>query len=105
MGDSIFAIIAEQIGFIGCLIFIILIMLFVFYGFKIVKKTINDFGKLTACGITCWFGLQALINIAAITGLIPLTGIPLPFVSYGSSALIINLVAAGILVNIAKQAN
>ncbi|HNU96939.1 MAG TPA: putative lipid II flippase FtsW [Candidatus Portnoybacteria bacterium] len=105
MSDSIFAIMAEEIGFIGCLIFIILMALFILEGFKIAQKSNNDFGKLLTCGIVVWFGFQTLINIGAITGLIPLTGIPLPFVSYGSSALIINLVAAGILVNIAKHAN
>ena len=105
MGDSVFAIMAEEIGFIGCLIFIVLIILFVFYGFRIAKKTTNDFGKLMACGVACWFGFQTLINVTAITGLIPLTGIPLPFVSYGSSALVINLVAVGILVNISKNIN
>jgi cell division protein FtsW len=105
MGDSIFAIMAEEIGFLGCLIFIVLMILFIVYGFRVAQKTNNDFGKLLACGIVSWFGVQALINIAAITGLMPLTGIPLPFVSYGSSALVINLVAAGILVNISKYQN
>ncbi|MCX6730166.1 MAG: putative lipid II flippase FtsW [Candidatus Portnoybacteria bacterium] len=105
MGDSIFAIMAEEIGFLGCLIFIVLMILFIFYGFRVAQKTNNDFGKLLACGIVSWFGFQTLINVAAITGLMPLTGIPLPFVSYGSSALVINLVAAGILVNISRHQN
>lgn len=103
MSDSIFAIMAEEIGFLGCLVFIILMVLFIFYGFRVAQRTNNDFGKLMACGIVAWFGFQTLINIGAITGIIPLTGIPLPFVSYGSSSLIINLVAAGILVNISKH--
>jgi cell division protein FtsW len=102
MNDSIFAIAAEEIGFIGGMVFIILIILLIFKGLKIVKQTPDAFGKLLACGIISWFGFQVLINIAAITGLIPLTGIPLPFVSYGSSALIITLAGAGILTNISK---
>ena len=103
MGDSIFAIMAEEIGFIGSIIFIILFIILIFKGLRITKKTPHDFGKLLACGIVCWFGFQALINISAISGLIPLTGIPLPFVSYGGSALIIIMAGAGILVNISKH--
>ena len=102
MGDSIFAVAAEEIGFVGSLIFIILIILLIYKGLKIAKKIPDDFGKLLACGIVFWFGFQTIINISAITGLIPLTGIPLPFVSYGGSALIICLAASGILVNISK---
>lgn len=103
MGDSIFAVASEEIGFVGGIIFIILFILLIFKGLKIVKKTPDTFGKLLACGIISWFGFQVLINIAAITGLIPLTGIPLPFVSYGSSALVITLAGAGILTNISKH--
>ena len=102
MGDSIFAITAEEIGFVGSVIFIILFIFLIFKGLKIAKQAPDSFGKLLACGIISWFGFQTLINIAAISGLIPLTGIPLPFVSYGSSALIITLAGAGILTNISR---
>jgi len=102
MGDSIFAIAAEEIGFIGVLILLFLFFMLAFKGLRIAKKIPDDFGKLLAVGITSWLVIQAFINIAAITGLIPLTGIPLPFVSYGGSALIIALAGAGILVNISK---
>lgn len=105
MGDSVFAIIAEEVGFAGSIIFVILFILLIFKGLRVAKKTTNGFGKLLACGIVSWFGFQALINIAAISGLIPLTGIPLPFVSYGGSALIITMAGAGILVNISKHQN
>ncbi|HUT96295.1 MAG TPA: putative lipid II flippase FtsW [Candidatus Paceibacterota bacterium] len=105
MGDSVFAIIAEEIGFVGSIGFIILIIFLIFKGLRISKNLPDDFGKLLAIGIVCWFGFQALINIGAISGLIPLTGIPLPFVSYGGSALIITLAGAGILVNISKYQN
>lgn len=103
MGDSIFAIAAEEIGFIGGLVLIILFLLLAFKGLKIARKVSNDFGKLLAIGITCWLVIQAFINITAITGLIPLTGITLPFVSYGGSALIMAMAGAGILVNISKH--
>ncbi|MBU4284661.1 putative lipid II flippase FtsW [Patescibacteria group bacterium] len=105
MGDSVFAIIAEEIGFVGSIGFIFLIIFLIFKGFRISKNLPDDFGKLLAIGIVCWFGFQALINIGAISGLIPLTGIPLPFVSYGGSALIITLAGAGILTNISKYQN
>ena len=81
----------------------ILFLFLAFKGLRIAKKAPNDFGKLLAVGITCWLVIQAFINIAAITGLIPLTGITLPFVSYGGSALIFALAGAGILVNISKH--
>lgn len=103
MGDSIFAIAAEEVGFIGGLILIILFLLLALKGLKIARKVSNDFGKLLAIGITCWLVIQAFINITAITGLIPLTGITLPFVSYGGSALVMTMAGAGILVNISKH--
>lgn len=102
MGDSIFAIAAEEIGFIGGLILIILFLLLAFKGFKIAKKVPDDFARLLAIGIASWLVIQAFIHIAGITSLIPLTGIPLPFVSYGGTALIISLTGAGILVNLSK---
>jgi cell division protein FtsW len=102
MGDSIFAIYAEEVGFIGVLILIFLFFFLAFKGLKIGKKAPDDFGKLLAIGITSWLVIQAFINITAVTGLIPLTGIPLPFVSYGGTALIMSLAGAGILVNISK---
>lgn len=105
MGDSVFAIIAEEIGFIGSIGFIILIIFLIFKGLRISKNLPDDFGRLLTIGIVCWFGFQTLINIGAISGLIPLTGIPLPFVSYGGSALIITMAGAGILANISKHVN
>jgi len=102
MGDSVFAILAEEVGFVGGLIFISLFLILAFKGFRIAKNSPDEFGKLLAIGITSWLVIQTLINLAAITGLIPLTGIPLPFVSYGGSAMVSVLAGAGILVNISK---
>jgi cell division protein FtsW len=72
-------------------------------GFKIARGSPDNFGKLLAIGITSWISFQAFVNIAAMVGLLPLTGIPLPFISYGGTALTILLLASGILVNISKQ--
>jgi cell division protein FtsW len=102
MGDSIFAITAEELGFLGAIILITMFLLFAIRGFKIAKDAPDSLSKLLATGITSWIILQAFINIAAISGLMPLTGVPLPFISYGSSNLIISLAAVGILVNISK---
>ncbi len=75
----------------------------VYRGFMISKNTEDRFGKFLAFGLTCWLGLQTVINLAAMVSLIPLTGVPLPFISYGGSALLANLVAIGILLNISKS--
>ncbi len=102
-GDSIFAVIAEELGLIFSFALIALFLLLMYRGYKIARTAPDTFGKLTAVGITSWLVLQAFINIAAMVTLVPLTGIPLPFVSYGSSALAASLAAVGILVNISKQ--
>jgi len=100
--DSIFAIIAEEIGFVGAMVVVLLFLVFIWRGLKIAKEAPDEFSKLLAVGITSWIGLQALLNFGAMTALIPLTGIPLPFVSYGGSSLVLSLVAVGILGNISR---
>lgn len=101
--DSIFAIIAEEIGFIGVVI-LILVMLFVIYrGFYIAVRAKDNFGKLLAGGIISVLAIQTIVNLGAQTALLPLTGVPLPFISYGGSALIVNLFSVGILLNISRQ--
>lgn len=102
-GDSIFAVIAEEVGFILSVALILLYVYVLFRGLRIARGAPDTFGKLLAAGIISWFSIQALINIAAMVGVLPLTGIPLPFVSYGSSALVISLAAVGILANISRQ--
>jgi len=101
--DSIFAIIAEEIGFLGSLLLISVFLFFIWRGFMIAINAKDMFGKLLAASITTFIGAQVLINLSAQTALIPLTGVPLPFISYGGSALIINLCSVGILLNISKQ--
>ncbi len=101
--DSIFAIIAEELGFIGATA---LIFFFIFiFGrcFYIAVNARDNFGKLLGAGVTTFLAAQAIINLAAQTALFPLTGIPLPFISYGGSSLIIDLCAIGILLNISKN--
>ena len=103
MSDSIFAVIAEETGFIGSAVLIVLFLIFLWQGFKIAKNSNDKFSKLLAFGITSWILMQTFINIGSMTGILPLVGIPLPFFSYGGSALLIELVAVGLLLNISKQ--
>jgi cell division protein FtsW len=103
IGDSIFAIMAEELGFVRVVIILGLFAAFAFRGIKISKGAPDQFGKLLALGLTAGVIINAVINIGSILGLLPLTGIPLPFFSYGSSALIVTLVAMGIMLNISKQ--
>lgn len=102
-GDSIFAVIAEEVGLLFSVALIVLFLVLMVRGLKNAKNAPDQYGRLLAIGITAWFVLQAFVNIAAMVTLLPLTGIPLPFVSYGSSALVTSLAAVGILVNISKQ--
>lgn len=102
-GDSAFAIMAEEAGFIFTTIIISLFFLLIWRGFKIAKNSEDQFSCLVAAGISFWFGFQIIINIGGMLNLLPITGIPLPLISYGGSAMIANLAALGILANISKQ--
>ena len=103
IGDSIFAIIAEELGFIIVVALIGLFFVLLLRGLKIAKGTSQTFGKLLAYGISFWITFQAFVNIASMIGLLPLTGLTLPFVSYGSSSLVVTFAAMGILINISRQ--
>ena len=102
VGDSIFPVIAEELGFVGSLVMIGLFALLILRGFKIAQRSKNEFGRLIAIGFVSVIGLQVFIHIGANTGLIPLTGVPLPFISYGGTALAISLTMMGVVVNISK---
>ena len=102
--DSIFAAISEEIGFIGSFVLILIFAIFIFKAFKIASHAPDQFSKILAVGITAWIGGQTLLNIAAMTALTPLTGIPLPFFSYGGTSLSMILVSCGILLNISRYA-
>ena len=101
--DFIFAVLAEELGFIGCVAVILLFAVFIWRGIIISMKAPDMFGSLLATGITSLIGLQAIINIAVVTSSIPVTGMALPFFSYGGTSLIILLCAVGILLNISRQ--
>lgn len=100
--DSIFAIIGEEFGLIGCGIVIAVILLLIWRGYRIVRDAPDDFAKLLACGIVAWIGFQSFFNISAMLGIIPLTGITLPFISYGGTSLMALLFGIGILQNISR---
>jgi cell division protein FtsW len=101
--DSIFPIIAEELGFVGSVVLISLCMVLIWRGFVIAAHTKDTFGKLLAAGIISFLGIQMVINLGAMTALFPLTGVPLPFISYGGSALVVDLASIGILLNISKH--
>lgn len=101
--DSIFAIIAEELGFVGGVILIAFLVAVVWRGMYIAMKTKDPFGKLLAGGIVAFLGSQMFINLGAQTAVLPLTGVPLPFISYGGSALVVDLCSIGILLSIARQ--
>lgn len=100
--DFIFAVVAEETGFFGCVIVILLFAIFVWRGIIIAMKSPDTFGSLIAIGITVLIGLQTIVNVAVVTGTIPVTGMPLPFFSYGGTALVVNLATVGILLNISR---
>ena len=101
--DSIFAVLSEEVGLFGVTLVILLFTAFLWRGMYIAKHAPDMFGKLLATGITAWVVCQAFINIAAISGLIPLTGIPLPFISFGGTSLAILMAAVGILLNVSRH--
>ncbi len=103
MTDSIFAIIGEEMGAIGTIALIIAFVLFFWFGIKMAKNCTDRFSKMVAIGITFWITFQAFINFASVVGMFPLTGIPLPFFSYGGSHLVVELMAIGLLLNISKN--
>jgi cell division protein FtsW len=101
--DFIFAIIGEELGLIGCFLVMGLFVAFGVLGTRAALRAPDRFGALVAAGATMWVVGQAVINIGAVVGLLPVTGIPLPFVSFGGSALIVTMLASGMLTNIARQ--
>jgi cell division protein FtsW len=101
--DFIFSVIGEELGFIGAALVVVLLGAFVWFGIRAAKRSPERFGGLLAVGLVAWLACETLINIGAVVGVLPVTGIPLPFISYGGSSLVITLVAAGILINIARQ--
>lgn len=101
--DFIFSIIGEELGLIGCIFIITLFVILIWRGISVAMKARDTYGTLLAIGITSVIAVQSIINIAVVTGSMPVTGVPLPFISYGGTALVINMTAIGILLNISRQ--
>lgn len=102
--DFIFAIIGEELGLVGALAVVALFVALCILGARAALLAPDRFGMLIAAGVTVWFGAQAFINIGAVIGILPITGVPLPFVSYGGSSLLFSMLAAGLLLNVARHA-
>ena len=102
--DFIFAVIGEEVGLLGTLIVLGLFVAFAALGIRIAMHARDRFGMLLATGVTVWVAAQAAINIGGVVGLLPVSGIPLPFVSFGGSSLVFTMVGAGLLANVSRQA-
>jgi cell division protein FtsW len=102
--DSIFAILGDELGLIGTLAVIMLFLVLAYRGVRIALRAPDAMGALIATGITTWLVFQAWVNMAVVASLIPMTGITLPFISYGGSSLCVGLIAVGILLNVGRQA-
>lgn len=103
MGDSIFAVAAEELGFIGAVSIITLFLLFALRGYSVAARSPEPYGALLAVGISTYLASEAFINISAMLGVAPLTGIPLTFISQGGSAMLVSLVSAGILLSVSRS--
>ena len=103
--DSIFALLGEEIGLVGTWAVLALYLALVYRGFRIASRSKDPFGQVLAAGLTFWLIFQAFVNIAVVTATIPFTGVPLPFISFGGSALVSALAAVGVLLNISRSEN
>ena len=101
--DYVFAIVGEELGLLGTLTVLLLFATLAFAGIRIAKRSTDPFSRLAATGVTAWVAAQALVNMGAVVGLLPITGIPLPLISFGGSALIPTLVAIGMLLSFARR--
>ncbi|SCG37681.1 cell division-specific peptidoglycan biosynthesis regulator FtsW [Micromonospora halophytica] len=100
--DFIFAVIAEELGVVGCTVILVLFAVLAYTGLRIARRVEDPFRRLAAAAITAWLAGQAVINIGGVIGLLPLTGVPLPFISDGGSALVVTLAAVGMLASFAR---
>ena len=101
--DSIFAIITEELGGVRASLLVLLFCFLIYRGYRVAMRCPDPFGRYVATGITTWFGFQAFINFGSMLHVVPLVGVPLPFISYGGTSLLISLASAGILLNISQH--
>ena len=101
--DFIFAIVAEELGFVGACVVILAFLSIGLAGLVTAFKAPDSYGQLLAAAITAWISIQAFVNLGAVLGMLPITGVPLPFVSSGGSSLVVTMAAFGILLNVARQ--
>lgn len=102
-GDSIFAVISEELGFLVSAALILAFLYLIYRGLKIAEEAHDPFSRYAAVGITAWIGFQAVLNISAMVSIMPLTGVPLPFISHGGTAMLANLAAVGVLASISSE--
>jgi len=102
-GDSIFAIISEEMGLIVAVLTIGLFLLFFWRILEIAKRSPDNFAKYVVVGIGSWIAIQAFVNIGSMVALMPITGVPLPFISYGGTSLAISMAAIGVVLNVSKS--
>lgn len=101
--DFAFAVWAQEMGFVGAVFVVLLVTAFTYFGFRIANKSRDEFGRWLAMGITLLISGQALFNIAMVCGIMPVTGVPLPFISYGGSSLLMNFMAIGLLASVGRR--
>jgi cell division protein FtsW len=101
--DFIFSVIGEELGIVGAVLVLALLGAFMWLGIRTATRSPDRFGGLLALGLVAWVAAETLINVGAVVGVLPVTGIPLPFISFGGSSLVITMVAAGVLINIARR--
>lgn len=100
--DSIFAVIGEELGVVGASVVVMLYVSFVIRGFQIARRAVDPFGALLVIGFTMWVAIQALLNIAVMTAIVPSSGLPLPFVSYGGSSLLVLMIGVGMMLSVSR---
>ena len=103
--DAIFSVWGQEVGFLGAALLILLFLVIAWRGYRVARMAPDGFSQLLATGCTTWIVFQSMLNIGAVSGSLPFTGVPLPFISYGGSSLVISLAAVGLLLNISKHAN
>lgn len=105
MTDSIFAIVAEEVGFIGSVLIILIFLIIIWRCLKISQNAPDLYGRYIAVGIISWISIQTFLNLSSMLSLVPLTGVPLPFFSYGGTALLVTMASMGVIINISRQSH